>query len=159
MAERRGRHFVHLLSTSEVDKMSTSPKAFYLSALKTGPKIVGPLFNDQRLLWKQGQSIDGFSIPFKLDWRVGQRNEGPLKTFQSRLNWIDNLGTCLMAAKKFVGPWKTFQNGLFPTPLPHFSILILVVLLYSRSSDIGRSTLSWDRPTILINYYVIRSLS
>ena len=136
MAERRGRHFVHLLSTSEVDILSTSPKAFYLSALKTGPTIFGPLFNDQRPLWKQGQGIDGFSIPFKLDWRMGQRNEAPLKTFQSRLNGIDNLGTCLMAAKKSVGPWKTFQNGLFPTSLPHFSILsskklLLVGLLFS----------------------------
>ena len=147
MAERRGRHFVHLLSTSEVDNLSTSPKAFYLSPLKTGPKIVGPLFNDQRPRWKLGQGIDGFSIQFEWDWRMGQRNEAPLKTFQSRLNGIDNLGTCLMASKKFVGPWKTFQNSLFSTSLPHFSILnfLLVCLLVSVCPPFLR-----NRPTIII---------
>jgi len=139
MAERRGRHFVHLLSTS--------PKAFYLSALKTGPTIFGPLFNDQRLLWKLGQGIDGFSIQFEWDWRMGQRNEAPLKTFQSRLNGIDNLGTCLVAAKKSVGPWKSFQSGFFRRRLPHFSILnfLVVCLLVLVCPPFLR-----NRPTIII---------
>ena len=87
------------------------------------------------MLWPTFQShskrIDAWANETKLRW----------PTRQSHSNWIDSLGTCLVASKKSVGPRKSFQNGLFCPRLPHFSILGLVGLLYSRSTILGLSTL------------------
>ena len=84
--------------------MSTSPKAFYLSALKTGQKSLAHFSRANAIVENRAKAlttfqsnlngIDAWANEMKLCW----------PTRQSVLNGIDNLGTCLVAAKKFVGP-------------------------------------------------------
>ena len=103
-SRKRGRHFVHLLSTSEVDKMSTSPKTFYLSPLKTGPTILAHFSRANAIVENRAKALTTFQSNLNgIDaWAKEMKLRWP--TRQSVLNGIDNLGTCLVAAKKFVGP-------------------------------------------------------